>query len=159
MEEEEKFVTTYRKSPGWSRREPGKRPDLTGTWLDPANEPAKDYKSVRYISYSYHIKIHWATPPWITDEHQEQMKQIYNKAYAGLEAVDHIVPLKHPLVCGLHVPWNLRVIPYMENARKSNNWWPDCPDHLCPVKNLPKDMFVDLPDFGPPHYQHQMALL
>jgi hypothetical protein len=42
-------------------------------------------------------------------------------------SVDHIVPLIHPLVCGLHCPANLRVIPLADNIRKSNNWWPDCP--------------------------------
>lgn len=41
---------------------------------------------------------------------------------------DHIVPLNHPLVCGLHVAFNLRVIPLAENVRKSNNSWPDMPN-------------------------------
>ena len=39
-------------------------------------------------------------------------------------SVDHIVPLIHPLVCGLHCPANLRVITLEENMRKSNNTWP-----------------------------------
>lgn len=34
--------------------------------------------------------------------------------------LDHIVPLKHPLVCGLHVPWNLRVIKRLTNIKKRN---------------------------------------
>lgn len=34
--------------------------------------------------------------------------------------VDHIIPLKNPLVCGLHVAWNLRVITQTDNRRKSN---------------------------------------
>lgn len=44
-----------------------------------------------------------------------------------VHSVDHIVPLKHPLVCGLHCPANLRVITLEENLRKSNNHWPDMP--------------------------------
>ena len=39
--------------------------------------------------------------------------------------VDHIVPLSSPLVCGLHVEANLRVIPQIENRQKCNRFWPD----------------------------------
>src|SRR3990167_3661229 len=42
--------------------------------------------------------------------------------------VDHIVSIKSPLVCGLHVENNLRVIPAIENLKKRNRWWPDMPE-------------------------------
>ena len=38
--------------------------------------------------------------------------------------VDHIVPLKNPLVCRLHVPANLQIIPALENQAKSNKFVP-----------------------------------
>ena len=34
--------------------------------------------------------------------------------------VDHIIPLKSPIVCGLHVEYNLQVIPGVENQIKGN---------------------------------------
>lgn len=41
----------------------------------------------------------------------------------GIEfQVDHIVPLKGALVCGLHVETNLRVIPAHSNQKKWNRW-------------------------------------
>lgn len=66
---------------------------------------------------------HSATPAWCD---MKAVKDIY-KSVPPRHHVDHIVPLRNKIVCGLHVPWNLRVIPAVENHRKSNRWWPDMP--------------------------------
>jgi hypothetical protein len=65
-----------------------------------------------------------AVPPWAE---AEKIALVYSKArQLGLE-VDHVVPLQHPLVCGLHVWANLQLLHESENARKKNNYWPDMP--------------------------------
>jgi hypothetical protein len=61
-------------------------------------------------------------PAWAKPSVMRAMKAL---ASATSRCLDHVVPINHPLVCGLHVEWNLQVITSAENLAKSNNWWPD----------------------------------
>jgi 5-methylcytosine-specific restriction endonuclease McrA len=67
-----------------------------------------------------------ATPKWLTAEQKLEIRFHYRMAIALSRAtkiphaVDHIIPLQGEDVCGLHVPWNLRVITQDENLKKSN---------------------------------------
>ena len=67
-----------------------------------------------------------ATPPWITRKQKTEMRALYqaaihlSKTTGEKYVVDHIIPLRSDVVCGLHVPWNLRVITQDENLKKSN---------------------------------------
>lgn len=55
----------------------------------------------------------------------EAIKSLYDKAAALGMHVDHIVPLRSPLVCGLHCEANMQLLPPAENIRKGNRQWPD----------------------------------
>lgn len=62
-----------------------------------------------------------ATPPWArVGKIREQILEIYRNCPPE-NHVDHTIPLKHPDVCGLHVPWNLQYLYGPDNIRKSNN--------------------------------------
>lgn len=69
-----------------------------------------------------------ATPSWLTDYDWEMIKWTYDCAkiaeehYGKSYHVDHIVPLQGKNVCGLHVPWNLQVIPAKQNLTKGNRY-------------------------------------
>lgn len=97
---------------------------LTGATSDNSN-----YKR----SLRYYVKLYQAWPSWCADH--PGFGQIYKRAKrmraAGLDVeVDHIVPICSKYVSGLHVPWNLRIVPAEVNRRKSNQDWPG---HPCEV--------------------------
>jgi len=81
------------------------------------------YKSLTSVRKRRHRN---ATPKWITTGQKLAMRQMYLQAMELTKltgeryVVDHIVPLISDEVCGLHVPWNLRVITQEENLKKSN---------------------------------------
>lgn len=60
-----------------------------------------------------------AAPAWLSVTDTLAFYEAANKF--GF-AVDHIVPLNHKLVCGLHVPWNLQLLTPSENSRKRNRF-------------------------------------
>lgn len=101
-------------------------------WLhnQPAYEKHHPKQSNTYhVSWRYWRSIWNATPLWAT---REPIAEIYREAErrraAGEDVVvDHVVPLRHPLVCGLHWHGNLEIVERLANARKSNHWWPDMP--------------------------------
>jgi hypothetical protein len=74
-----------------------------------------------------------AAPHWLTPAQKLEIRKLYLLAEALTEVrgeswvVDHIVPLDGKIVCGLHVPWNMRVLHWLENSKKGWGTWPDMP--------------------------------
>jgi hypothetical protein len=68
------------------------------------------------------------TPSWLDAQMKQQIEVEYSLAAWCTEVmnepyhVDHIVPLQGKTVSGLHVPWNLQVIPAKLNQQKSNHF-------------------------------------
>lgn len=66
------------------------------------------------------------TPQWLTLQQVREMAGFYRASKNASERsgvahhVDHIIPIHWKKVSGLHVPWNLRVIPASENMSKGN---------------------------------------
>jgi hypothetical protein len=58
------------------------------------------------------------TPKWLTNDHLAEINGFYSLAQHFGFHVDHIVPLKGKNVSGLHVPWNLQVLPAELNLSK-----------------------------------------
>lgn len=88
-----------------------------------ANNPEK----IRFHNGTRRALVKAALPLWAD---KKAIAAIYRKASdiwasTGIEHhVDHIVPLKGKLVCGLHVPENLQILPKIENIKKGNRFEP-----------------------------------
>ena len=110
------LVATYRK--GWAERNPEKAKEIarraSQAWSLENPKRRNAYQNQRRA-----LKI-MACPPWVG---KEELSQIYEGCPKG-HHVDHIIPLKHDLVCGLHVPWNLQYLSPEGNRRKSNKFTP-----------------------------------
>jgi hypothetical protein len=75
------------------------------------------------------------TPVWLNKDHLPEIEYFYwlardlYRTTGEKYHVDHIVPLQGENVSGLHVPWNLQVLPADLNISKGNKYGPDiqCP--------------------------------
>lgn len=93
------------------------------------NEWLKEYRREYYYraknSAYKRRELKHLTPSWANTE---KINDIYIKARkmsqeTGItHEVDHIIPLTHKLVCGLHVESNLQILTEQENCQKSNKF-------------------------------------
>lgn len=96
-----------------------------------SNQIKKDYKIRNPHKNNLHqakrrAQKRLAVPKWLTLEQQAEIDKIYQQAKnlsdktGSLYEVDHIIPLQGKNVSGLHVSWNLQIIPRAANRSKSN---------------------------------------
>jgi hypothetical protein len=92
----------------------------------------KCYEKTKYKKFAWQALARAAkrnaVPKWVDYEVKQEIQKFYTEARVKTKEtginyeVDHIVPLMGENVCGLHVPWNLRVITRFENRSKANKF-------------------------------------
>jgi len=87
----------------------------------------KNLHKVRAATSERRARKLQATPPWLSKKHRIVIQNLHLDAVwismlTGVtHEVDHVHALQGENFSGLHVPWNMQVIPALINASKSNN--------------------------------------
>jgi hypothetical protein len=104
----------------WSENNREKHRENNRIWY--RNNPDKKNAQVR----KYQASKLKRTPSWLTYEQNKENETFYIEAakitkLTGIpHEVDHIEPLQGKNVSGLHVPWNLQILPRLSNRQKNN---------------------------------------
>jgi 5-methylcytosine-specific restriction endonuclease McrA len=89
------------------------------------SEEGRNYerRKSRYLVTLGKARRWHAVPPWADLKRIEAIYAIADfltQETGIVYEVDHVHPLRHKVLCGLHVPWNLRVITQTVNRSKGN---------------------------------------
>lgn len=91
---------------------------------------AKNRDRINYYASARRAAVIKRTPPWLSERQLLEVLRFFTEARVlsektGVEHhVDHIVPLRGRKASGLNVPWNLQVIPAIDNLKKNNRHEP-----------------------------------
>lgn len=114
-------------------RRPRKPKDLTAPTRAKKNWKLKNPVKMRADRALRRAKELQAAPVWANEffiQEAYALARLRTKQQTGGVTkwhVDHIVPLRSKLVCGLHNEFNLCVTPAVHNMTKGNRHWPDMP--------------------------------
>ena len=104
----------------WNKNNPDRTKHYKKSWKN------KNRGKVNADWMKRHAAKKQRTPKWLTETHFQQIEIFYDAAHKLTQEfgipmhVDHITPLQGKNSSGLHVPWNLQVIPAVENCKKGN---------------------------------------
>ena len=133
----EKVKELAQASAKWKKKNPARNAAHTARWKH--NNPAKVNASVT----ARRALLIGKTPSWANCffiEEAYDLAQRRTKATGVKWHVDHIVPLRSPIVSGFHTDHNLQVLPAAKNQSKSNRYWPDMPEaNNCVALNIPSN--------------------
>ena len=124
-----------RKKRYWFNPEESRLKNRQKYWENPEEErnAAKEWRSknptkvLTYNSKRRAEKIQ-AIPSWLSAIQLAQIQEMYDIAKAVtiqtgvVHHVDHHYPLKGKNFCGIHAPWNLKVMSASENLKKYNHF-------------------------------------
>jgi hypothetical protein len=112
------------KARAWRQANPGKNYASHAAW-GKANPDKAAALAAKYRAAQLLATPAWANKFFIAEAYH--LAKLRERVCGGKWHVDHIVPLKSRIVCGLHVEHNLQVIPGAANSAKGNRHWPDMP--------------------------------
>lgn len=100
----------------WILNNPEKRKQASAEYMKRNRSYYTEYASLR-TRY-----MRQAKPKWLDEFQEFWIQELYHLASLRNLEVDHIVPLKNDVVCGLHVPWNMQLLTRQANATKNNKF-------------------------------------
>lgn len=119
------YEKAYKEATKDARKQVKKEWDLKNSEWRKAYRKLNSYKYTAHAIKRY-VKERLSQPIWLNKHQLQEIENFYwlakdLKAVSGQTYhVDHIVPLQGKTVCGLHVPWNLQMLPADVNISKGN---------------------------------------
>ena len=143
LESKQRYLEKNREKVNKRRRELYKlNPDKRLSWSKNNKDKVAEYKrrwkelnkyNLSSGDYARRIQEKLATPSWLSEFDKFFINEIYHLSKLRTKAlninfeVDHVVPIMSKIVCGLHHPLNLEIVPAKLNRIKNNLFWPDMP--------------------------------